>query len=82
MEPVDNERVEDVPRSARPWSLMQAAAFCGVSERTLKRWIEQGYPATSKHPFPKPPPHFIIGGRYKFDPGELRAWREAQRGAA
>ena len=83
MEPADETgRVDDVPRSARPWSLMQAAAFLGVSERTLKRWIEQGYPPNSKDPFPKAPPHFVIGGRYKCDPAEVKAWREERRGAA
>lgn len=84
MEPTDEEvgRVNDVPRGARPWSLLQAAAFLGISERTLKRWIEQGMPVTSRDPFPVKPPHYIIGGRYKFDPGELRAWREDRKGAA
>jgi len=53
-----------------------------VSERTLKRWLEQGMPPHRKDPFPKAPPYYVLGGRYRFDPTELKAWRESKKGAA
>jgi len=77
--PDETGRVEDVPRPARLWNMTQASAFLGVSKRTLTRWIQDGPPVTDANPFPEPVPCFRPGNEYKFDPHELRAWRDKWR---
>ena len=48
-----------------------AAARCGVSERTVRRWIHAGHLAADKD-----------GGGYLVDPDELAALAAARRGQA
>ena len=53
----------------RLWTVTELAEFLGVRPKTVYGWVEQGSV-----------PHYKIGGRVRFDWGELERWLKARRG--
>lgn len=50
------------------WDIAEAAGYLRKTSKTLRNWMAHSYG----------PPVYVVGGSYRYDPAEVRAWVREQ----